>query len=375
VRPQVPRHKSPRVDDPALLQTLCRETVESSRRAPGRRGLSQNEAWPESPSGLLEVLSADAGGLIEAAVACPLIPAFGFVLRAAASLPFVGLRSLHSAPRGKPAARAVGLAFLAPPGGYPPKTQPTVPVEPAALPRRRPTTGKEATVKDNETISLEQHDQAGTVAPGSGSSIPSLDSDANLADPTAKLVADVLGSSLKRSGSILQALGGLSGLAHASEEELCAAAISRSKAKLVCAAFELARQSIGQPLRRGARLPGATEVWQHMRARLSGRPVEEFWAIALDVRHRVLADLMLARGSLTGVEIHPRDVFRPLIKLGAAAVLFCHNHPSGDPSPSRADVELTTRLREVGDVCGIPVLDHVVVGFDGYSSLAERGWR
>jgi DNA repair protein RadC len=68
-------------------------------------------------------------------------------------------------------------------------------------------------------------------------------------------------------------------------------------------------------------------------------------------------------------------VFRPLIKAGAAAVIFCHNHPSGDPSPSRADVELTTRLREVGELCGIPVLDHVVVGFEGYASLSERGWR
>jgi DNA repair protein RadC len=61
-----------------------------------------------------------------------------------------------------------------------------------------------------------------------------------------------------------------------------------------------------------------------MRARLSGLPAEEFWAIAVDVRHRVVFDAMLARGSLTGVEIHPRDVFRPLIKAGAAAVLFCH---------------------------------------------------
>lgn len=230
-------------------------------------------------------------------------------------------------------------------------------------------------MKDTETISLEQQVQASTQAPGSGKSIPPLDSDRHLPDPTAKLVADALGSSLKRSASILQALGGLSGLAYASEDELCAAAISRTKAKLVCAAFELARHSIGQPPRRGARLAGANEVWQHMRARLSGLPVEEFWCIALDVRHRVLADLMLARGSLTGVEVHPRDVFRPIIKLGAAAVLFCHNHPSGDPSPSRSDVELTTRLREVGDLCGVPVLDHVVVGFDGYSSLAERGWR
>jgi DNA repair protein RadC len=125
----------------------------------------------------------------------------------------------------------------------------------------------------------------------------------------------------------------------------------------------------------GQRLTGAFEVWTHMRARLAGRPVEEFWVIAMDVRHRVVLDRMLARGSLTGVEVHPRDVFRPLIKSGAAAAIFCHNHPSGDPSPSRQDIELTTRLREVGDMCGIAVLDHVVVGWEGYVSLAERNWR
>jgi DNA repair protein RadC len=89
----------------------------------------------------------------------------------------------------------------------------------------------------------------------------------------------------------------------------------------------------------------------------------------------VQAELCLARGSLTGVEVHPRDVFRPLIRAAAAAVIFCHNHPSGDPTPSRQDVELTTRLREVGELVGISVLDHVVVGFEGYTSLAERSWR
>ena len=56
-------------------------------------------------------------------------------------------------------------------------------------------------------------------------------------------------------------------------------------------------------------------------------------------------------------------------------MIFCHNHPSGDPAPSRADIELTARLREVGELCGIAVLDHVVVGYEGYTSLSERGWR
>ena len=96
--------------------------------------------------------------------------------------------------------------------------------------------------------------------------------------------------------------------------------------------------------------------------------------IGLDVRHRVLFEACIARGSLTGVEVHPREVFRPLIRAAAARRLLCHNHPSGDPSPSRQDLELTARLKEVGELCGITVLDHVVVAAEGYASLAERGW-
>ena len=194
-------------------------------------------------------------------------------------------------------------------------------------------------------------------------------------DRTTRLVADVLGMAPDRASEILASLGGLEALAFASESHLATLAVSRSRARLVRAAFELARQSIGCRPQIGRRLAGAADVWMHMRARLSGGPVEEFWAIATDVRHRVVMDSMIARGSLTGVEVHPRDVFRALIKGGAAAVIFCHNHPSGDPTPSRQDIELTVRLREVGDMCGIPVLDHVVVGSGGYVSLAERGWR
>lgn len=196
-----------------------------------------------------------------------------------------------------------------------------------------------------------------------------------VADTTARLLAELLGTNSRSATDVLRTLGGIQGIAYATEPELRAAAIPPSRARLVHAAFALARLSIGQPPQRGQRLVGSSEVWTHMRARLAGQPVEEFWAIALDVRHRVMFDTLLARGSLSGVEIHPRDVFRPLIKAGAAAVIFCHNHPSGDPAPSRPDIELTARLREVGELCGIAVLDHVVVAFDGYTSLSERGWR
>ncbi len=148
-------------------------------------------------------------------------------------------------------------------------------------------------------------------------------------DRTTRLVADVLGIAEDRAGEVLAFLGGLEALAFASESDLATLTASRNRARLVCAAFELARQSIGCRPQMGQRLAAASDVWTHMRARLSGVPVEEFWAIAMDVRHRVVMDAMIARGSLTGVEVHPRDVFRALIKAGAAAVIFCHNHPSG----------------------------------------------
>ena len=202
---------------------------------------------------------------------------------------------------------------------------------------------------------------------------------AALAD--AELVALLLGSGTRGMNAldVAQALlardGGVAGLAHASLDELRdQPGVGLARAAAVLAAIELGRREVGERPARGRRIASAADVANHLRARLHACSVEEFWALALDVRHRVLWETCLARGCLTGVEVHPRDAFRPLIRGGAAAVIFCHNHPSGDPSPSRQDLELTTRLREVGELCGIAVLDHVVVGADGFTSIAEDYW-
>lgn len=197
-----------------------------------------------------------------------------------------------------------------------------------------------------------------------------------------ELLALVLGSgtagrsAIDVAGALLAASGDLAGIAQASLEELRAQrGIGVARASLIQAAMEIGRRAVGERPKPGRRLASASDVWSHLRARLAMSEVEEFWALALDVRHRIQSERCLARGSLTGVEVHPRDVFRPLIRSAAAAVIFCHNHPSGDPTPSRQDVELTARLREVGELCGIAVLDHVVVGWEGFASLAERNWR
>jgi DNA repair protein RadC len=202
---------------------------------------------------------------------------------------------------------------------------------------------------------------------------------ASLSD--AELVALLLGSGrpgqnvVELANELLAGIGGLSGLGQAEEAELCRLpGIGTARAAVLRAALELGRRVVGSRPERGRRLGAAAEVWAHYRARLALAPIEEFWVLGLDVRHRLIFETCIARGSLTGVEVHPREVFRPLIRVAAAAAIFCHNHPSGDPSPSRQDLELTARLRDVGELCGIALLDHVVVAADGYTSLAERGW-
>ena len=197
----------------------------------------------------------------------------------------------------------------------------------------------------------------------------------------AELLAILLGTGrpgenvVELAGALLARVGGVRELAGANEPELCAQrGVGPARAAVVHAAMELGRRAAGARPTPGRRLGAAADVWTHYRARLGLSPVEEFWALALDVRHRLQFELCGARGSLTGVEVHPRDIFRPLIRASTAAVIFCHNHPSGDPTPSRQDIELTNRLREVGELCGIAVLDHVVVAAGGFTSLAERGW-
>ena len=197
----------------------------------------------------------------------------------------------------------------------------------------------------------------------------------------AELLAIILGTGMRGASvlelahTLLSASGGLAGLGRASAEELCAnRGIGAARGAALLAALEIGRRAVGERPARGRPIRSAGDIAAHLRARLGTCTVEEFWAVALDVRHRVVWETCLARGSLTGVEVHPRDAFRPLIRGGAAAVIFCHNHPSGDPSPSRQDLDLTRRLREVGDLCGIAVLDHVIVGTDGFTSLAADYW-
>lgn len=111
----------------------------------------------------------------------------------------------------------------------------------------------------------------------------------------------------------------------------------------------------------------------------AGDPREHFVLMGLTVKHRVIGLHTISVGCLTSSLVHPREVFRPAILMGAAAIVVCHNHPSGDPEPSAEDLALTRRLTAAGTLLGIEVLDHVILGDETgtckwkYVSLKERG--
>ena len=142
--------------------------------------------------------------------------------------------------------------------------------------------------------------------------------------------------------------------------------VGPAKAASVIAALEVGRRLAERRLENGDVIRGPEDVFRHFHARLRHLPHEQFHLLLLDGRHRVLRDIMASRGTLTASLVHPREVFRPALREGAAALVVVHNHPSGDPGPSHEDREVTRRLVQAGALLGVPLLDHVVV--------AERGW-
>lgn len=181
-------------------------------------------------------------------------------------------------------------------------------------------------------------------------------------------------SALDHARLLLARFGSLRELASTSVAELCTVkGIGPAKAAELQAVFELARRFGTVSLPQGARYTCSREVFQHFHEQLRDRKKEVFLALLLDSKNRVIREVQVSEGSLTASIVHPREVFAPVVRESAAAVLFVHNHPSGDPTPSREDMEITTRLRQAGELMGVRVLDHIIIGSDDYVSFVDRG--
>jgi DNA repair protein RadC len=147
----------------------------------------------------------------------------------------------------------------------------------------------------------------------------------------------------------------------------------RRRLALVRAALELGRRAASLPLASGEPLRDGASVYAHFRGRLAQLERERFFVLLLDGRNRFQAEICVSEGTLTTALVHPREVFAPAIRIGAAALVLAHNHPSGDATPSSEDAALTDRLRRAGELIGIRVIDHVVIGQGCYTSMAEAG--
>ena len=197
----------------------------------------------------------------------------------------------------------------------------------------------------------------------------------------AQLLAILLRVGRRRSSAvevgmdILKRLGGVGGLVRCGIEELCAIpGVGEAKAAQLKAALELGKRAIASPLSRGVKISSSQDLFDHYHPVLRDLRHEIFKVVLLDAKHAIIRDITVSEGSLTLSIVHPREVFTMAVRESAAAVIFLHNHPSGDPTPSHEDRVLTARLVSAGEVLGINVLDHIVVGDGRYVSFADHGW-
>lgn len=193
-----------------------------------------------------------------------------------------------------------------------------------------------------------------------------------------ELLAIVLGhghgsrSALDLASALLDGAGGLHGLARATAEELQRVnGIGSARAAQVLAAVELGRRTLSRVPRERPQLLSARDAAAYLMPEFGSCQVEQFGVIILDSKHRVLKTRLLSIGSLDASVVHPREVFRAAVLGGAAAVVLFHNHPSGDPTPSEEDCDLTRRLIAAGELMGIIVLDHVILADTRYTSMRD----
>jgi DNA repair protein RadC len=159
----------------------------------------------------------------------------------------------------------------------------------------------------------------------------------------------------------------------ASAELLDLKGIGPAKAATVQAVMEICRRYATERLQQGKAFTRSADVFSHFHQRLKDRKKESFFILLLDSKNKAIREERVSEGTLTSSLVHPREAFAPAIRESAAALILVHNHPSGDPAPSREDEQITHRLVEGGRVLGIGVLDHIIIGQGSYYSFADKG--
>lgn len=196
----------------------------------------------------------------------------------------------------------------------------------------------------------------------------------------AELLAILLRTGTRRESAVtlaqrlLSRPGGLRGLADLSVAELTAVkGIGPAKAVQLKAGIELGRRMSVARWNRPSAIRSPGDAADILSEQLRYLQKEHFICLFLDTKNQIIAQETLSMGSLNASIVHPREVFRAAIKCSSASIVCAHNHPSGDPSPSPEDITLTARLVQAGEIVGIDVLDHLIIGDGRYVSLKEKG--
>ena len=173
---------------------------------------------------------------------------------------------------------------------------------------------------------------------------------------------------------LLQRFGSLRQLLEADEQEFCESpGLGPAKYVQLQAVLELGRRYLETTLQRGDVLQSVADTRRYLTAKLRHEPHEVFACLFLDNRHRVLAFEELFHGTIDGASVHPRQIVKRALYHNAAALILAHNHPSGVAEPSRADEQITLRLKEALALVDVRVLDHFIIGDGEVISFAERG--
>ncbi len=199
---------------------------------------------------------------------------------------------------------------------------------------------------------------------------------------TTELVAIILGSGsktkpiLQLAHEIVARFGGLPHLAESTLEELMEIkGVGLAKAIQLKAAFNLGMRASKHPIKPKYRIEHPSHAYHLLKEELEKANREHFIVILQDVKGFVICHEVVSIGSLSQTLVHPREVFYPAIRHKAAGLIVAHNHPSGDPTPSPQDLELTRVLVEISHLMNIPLHDHLIIGYQSYISLRQQGFN
>lgn len=174
---------------------------------------------------------------------------------------------------------------------------------------------------------------------------------------------------------LLNDFGSLHALFAASETDFCAKkGLGKAKYAQLQALLEMSTRYLQEPIQRGESLTSAIQTKAFLQAKMHHLPYEVFAALLLDTQHRVIRFHEFFFGSIDSATVHPRIIAQKVLAENAAAIILVHNHPSGDPTASIADKEITEKIISAMQLIDVRVLDHFIVGHQKCTSFAENGW-